>query len=66
MLLTQYDEQAHIEYEKELSFEEGQKTERVRMAKLCQILESEGRETDIKKALYDTEYCETLYKEFSI
>ena len=23
MLLTQYDEQAHIEYEKELSFEEG-------------------------------------------
>ena len=23
MLLTQYDEQAHIEYEKELSFDEG-------------------------------------------
>ena len=66
MLLTQYDEQAHIEYEKELSFEEGQKAERVRMAKLCQILESKGRDADIKKALYDTEYCETLYKEFSI
>jgi len=66
MLLTQYDEQAHIEYEKELSFEEGQKAERVRFAKLCQLLENKGRDADIKKALYDDEYCETLYKEFSL
>ena len=66
MLLTQYDEQAHIEYEKELSYEEGQKAERVRFAKLCQLLENEGRNADIKKALYDIEYCEALYKEFSL
>ena len=66
MLLTQYDEQAHIEYEKELSFEEGQKAERARFAKLCQLLENNGRDADIKKALYDDEYCETLYKEFSM
>lgn len=70
MLLTQYDEQAHIEYEKELSFEEGKeegrKAERVRFAKLCQLLENEGRDADIKKALYDAEYCEILYKELSI
>ena len=66
MLLTQYDEQAHIEHEKELSFEEGQKAERARFAKLCQLLESEGRDADIKKALYDDKYCETLYKEFSL
>ena len=66
MLLTQYDEQAHIEYEKELSFEEGQKAERARFAKLCQMLENEGRDEDIKKALYDVEYCEILYKEFSM
>ena len=66
MLLTQYDEQAHIEYEKELSFEEGQKAERARFAKLCQLLENNGRDADIKKALYDVEYCETLYMEFSL
>lgn len=78
MLLTQYDEQAHIEYEKELSFEEGKevgkeegieegrKTERARLVKLCQLLENEGRDADIKKALYDADYCETLYKEFSL
>ena len=66
MLLTQYDEQAHIEYEKELSFEEGQRAERARFAKLCQLLEDKGRDADIKKALYDIEYCETLYKEFSL
>ncbi len=70
MLLTQYDEQAHIEYEKELSFEEGKeegrKLERIRFAKLCQLLEDEGRDADIKKALYDADYCETLYKEFLI
>ena len=78
MLLTQYDEQAHIEYEKELSFEEGKevgkeeeieegrKSERARFAKLCQLLENEGRDADIKKALYDTDYCDSLYNEFSL
>ena len=70
MLLTQYDEQAHIEYEKELSFEEGkeegQKAERVRFAKLCQLLKKEGRDADAEKAMLDIEYCETLYKEFSL
>jgi len=66
MLLTQYDEQAHIEYEKELSFDEGQKAERARFAKLCQLLENNGRDADIKKALYDNEYCDTLYMEFSL
>ena len=70
MLLTQYDEQAHIEYEKELSFEEGKEEgrleERARFAKLCQLLENKGRDADIKKVLYDAEYCETLYKEFSL
>ena len=36
MLLTEYDEQAHIEYEKELSYEEG-KVEGIRvMIKMCQ------------------------------
>ena len=74
MLLTQYDEQAHIEYEKELSFEEGrdaglkegEKKERIRFAKLCQILKNEGRDADIEKATLDIEYCENLYKEFSL
>lgn len=66
MLLTQYDEQAHIEYEKELSYKEGQKAERVRFAKLCQFLKSQGRDADLEKATMDIEYCETLYKEFSM
>lgn len=70
MLLTQYDEQAHIEYEKELSYEEGkeagQKAERARFAKLCQLLKNEGRDADLEKATFDIEFCEILYKEFSL
>lgn len=70
MLLTEYDEQAHIKNEREIAYEEGREDgrleERVRFSKLCQLLESAGRDADIKKALYDTEYCETLYKEFEI
>lgn len=66
MLLTQYDEQAHIEYEKELSFEEGQKAERVRFVKLCQLLKSQGRDADLEKATFDIDFCEILYKEFSL
>ena len=66
MLLIQYDEQAHIEYEKELSFEEGQKAERARFAKLCQLLKSQGRDADLEKATFDIKFCEILYNEFSL
>ena len=70
MILTQYDEQAHIEYEKEISYEEG-KTEgreegRECILKLIQVLLSAGRVDDIDKVTKDKTYCNQLMQEFKI
>ena len=37
MLLTEYDEQAHIEYEKEISYEEGKEEGIDKISKLIQL-----------------------------
>jgi len=70
MLLTEYDEQAHIEYEKEISYEEGKAEGREEgregISKLVQLLLSAGRVDDIDKATKDKAYCEELMKEFEI
>lgn len=74
MILTEYDEQAHIEYEKEISYEEGKaegrtegRTEgREGLSKLIQALLSAGRVEDIDKVTKDKAYCEQLMKEFEI
>ena len=70
MLLTEYDEQAHIEYEKEISYEEGKEEGREdgidRISKLIQLLLSSGRVDDINKVTKDKAYCKQLMKEFEI
>lgn len=59
MLLTEYDEQAHIESEREIALREGEE----RMAKLIQLLIAEGRTEDVNKATADPRHRELLYKE---
>ena len=49
MLLTQYDEQAHIEYEKELSFEEGFEKGIIATIKTCKSLSV--NKTDVQSQL---------------
>lgn len=66
MLLTEYDEQAHIEYEKEISYEEGKAEGREGLSKLVQLLLSAGRVEDVDKATKDKVYCNQLMREFNI
>ena len=78
MILTEYDEQAHIKSEKEISYEEG-KAEGLKkgreegreegedaLAKLIQFLQTEGRVEDISKVLSDKEYRKQLMQEYNI
>ena len=70
MILTEYDEQAHIEYEKEISYEEGKaeglKQGKDGVLKLIQLLLSAGRVEDVDKITKDKLYCSQLLKEFKI
>ena len=70
MMLTEYDEQAHIEYEKEISYEEGKAEGREEgrecLSRLIQVLLSAGRVHDIDKATKDKVYCKKLMQEFEI
>ena len=66
MLLTEYDEQAHIEYEKEISYEEGKAEGREGLSKLVQLLLADGRVDDIDKVTKDKAYCKQLMREFEI
>ena len=78
MILTEYDEQAHIKSEKEISYEEG-KAEGLKagreegreegedtLAKLIQCLQADGRMEDANKALSDKEYRKQLKQEYNI
>jgi len=51
MLLTQYDEQAHIQYEKELSFEEGFEKGIITTIKVCKSFGA--NKTDMKNQLIE-------------
>ena len=62
MLLTEYDEQAHIKNEKEISFEEGEET----LAALIQYLLAAGRMDDVNRVTTDAQYRRELYKEFQL
>ena len=62
MLLTEYDEQAHIKNEKEISFEEGEEM----LSKLIQCLLAEKRVEDINRVTVDVEYRRRLYREFEL
>ena len=74
MILTEYDEQAHIKSEKEISYEEG-KAEGLKegreegedaLAKLIKCLQEDARIEDINKALSDKEYRKQLMQEYNI
>lgn len=62
MLLTEYDEQAHIESEREIAKEEGQE----RMSRLIVLLTEKGRQGEILKAATDEKYREQLFEEFAL
>ena len=70
MILTEYNEQAHIKSEKEISYEEGveqgikQGTDS--FAKLIQYLLKDERRDDIEKVTLDEKYRELLMKEYDI
>ena len=66
MLLPEYDEQAHIEYEKEISYEEGKVEGLNKLSRLIQLLLASERLDDIDKVTKDNEYRERLMKEFHI
>ena len=66
MLLTEYDEQAHIKNEKDISFEEGREEGRESLSVLIQKLLAENRLDDVNRVTSDKEYCEKLMKEFKI
>lgn len=70
MILTEYDEQAHIKSEKEISYEEGKeegiKEGTTTLSKLVQCLLKDNRIEDIDKVTVDEKYREQLMKEFKI
>lgn len=51
MILTEYDEQAHIKSEKEISYEEGKAEERIE---------------DVSKVLSDREYHKQLMQKYTV
>ena len=63
MLLTQYDEQAHIEYEKELSFEEGLNQGIITVIKTCKDFGVSKADTH-KRLLSDFALAETKATEY--
>ena len=76
MILTEYDEQKHIENEKKWSFEEGERigrkagerlgreTGKNLVNELNQRLIEDGRMEDLKRACQETEYQKELLKEY--
>ena len=66
MLLTEYDEQAHIKNEKEISYEEGIRKGEDLLSILIQHLLAAGRMDDVKRVTTDAQYRRELYKEFGL
>ena len=62
MLLTEYDEQAHIESEREIAKEEGQE----RVNTLIRLLIQNNRTDDVLKAVSNKEFQKKLFNEFGI
>ncbi|MBQ8822531.1 MAG: hypothetical protein IJZ82_07805, partial [Lachnospiraceae bacterium] len=74
MVLTEYDEQAHIKNEREIALEEGRaegrkegraEGENVAM-QLMQCLLEAGRTEDAKRITKDTEYRKKLFEEYGL
>ena len=62
MLLTEYDEQAKIENEREIAKEEGQN----RVNRLNRLLKEKNRVDDLLKAAKDKAFQEELFREFNL
>ena len=82
MLLTEYNEQAHLQSEREIAIEEGKQIgeeigkqigrkegEKVganQLGKLISALLSEGRTEDAARAAADEKFREQMYQEYGI
>lgn len=70
MVLTEYDEQAHIKNEREIALEEGRaegRAEGVDVAmRLMQRLLEEGRTEEVKRITTDAEYRKKLFEEYGL
>lgn len=70
MLLTEYDEQAHLENERKISMEEGEERGEVRGVERINTLNRKlielGRTEDMIRAVSDKEFQQELFKEFEI
>ena len=65
MLLSEYDEQAHIENEKKIAREEGIIKGRELMIQLVQYLQKDGRLRDLE-LLSDEDARKKLYQEYNL
>lgn len=66
MLLTEYDEQAHIKSEREIALEKGREEGENRLAKLVQMLLDIGHTDDLNRAMVDTNYRKQLFQKFNL
>ena len=66
MLLKEYDEQAHIENEREIAKEEGKEEGQNRVNRLNLLLKEKNRVDDLLKATEYKAFQEELFKEFNL
>lgn len=66
MCLFEYDQEKHLQQERDDSKEEGRREEMDRVNRLVELLLSQGRQEDLKRSVTDREYQEKLMKEFGI
>ena len=66
MLLTEYNEQAHLQSEREIAIEEGKQIGANQLGKLIFALLSEGRTEDAARAAVDEKFREQMYQEYGI
>ena len=66
MLLTEYNEQAHLQSEREIAIEEGKQIGAKQLGKLISALLSEGRTEDAARAAVDEKFREQMYQEYGI
>ena len=66
MCLFEYDQEKHLQQERDDSKEEGRKEGMDRVNRLVELLLSQGRQEDLKRSVTDHAYQEKLMKEFGI
>lgn len=66
ILLTEYDEQAHIASEKELSLQEGLEKGQLLMSQLYKLLLKDGRQEEYEKAIDDPNCRQELFRYYHL